>query len=429
MSDTIDKNRRKLIQLGIVFGVSFVIKPALSFADELLDLVTPDSNNVVAVRIWPSHIYTRITIEADYDIQSAATIGSDSLIVDLANSHLNTILQSMPKKIITSDPIIKDIIVMQQDTTTVRIKVFLKQPVKIQMKTIPPVDLSGVNYQYRYVIDMYPDNTTNLDGNSNDDILALLQLQNNGTEDAHVIVPNSIIPKVSKLAANKKLVVMLDPGHGGEDPGAIGPTGIREKDVVLDIGKKLFDIINSSDSMEAKLTRSQDVFIPLGTRVAIARAAKADVFISIHADAFTTPQAKGASVFILSDSGASSSFAKWLAKTQNDSDLIGGVSFKSKDRITSSVLLDMTQTMTNKKSTQLALNLLPNLGKIGRLHNKQVEKAGFAVLKAPDIPSVLVETAFISNPDEENQLKNPDFRQQVAQMIFDGINKSKNGLI
>ena len=263
----------------------------------------------------------------------------------------------------------------------------------------------------------------------NPDILALLQLQNNGTEDAHVIVPNSIIPKVSKLAANKKLVVMLDPGHGGEDPGAIGPTGIREKDVVLDIGKKLFDIINSSDSMEAKLTRSQDVFIPLGTRVAIARAAKADVFISIHADAFTTPQAKGASVFILSDSGASSSFAKWLAKTQNDSDLIGGVSFKSKDRITSSVLLDMTQTMTNKKSTQLALNLLPNLGKIGRLHNKQVEKAGFAVLKAPDIPSVLVETAFISNPDEENQLKNPDFRQQVAQMIFDGINKSKNGLI
>ncbi len=426
MSDAIDKSRRSLIQLGLVCGVSFVIRPVLTFADEILDLVAHPANNVVAVRIWPSHIYTRITIEANYDIDSAATTGPDSLIVDLANSHLNTILQSMPKKIINSDPIIKTINVMQQDTTTVRIKVSLKQAVKIQMKTIAPVDLAGISYQYRYVIDMYPDSTTSLDGTLNDDILALLQLQSKGSEDSHVIASIPIVPKTYKKQPGRKLLVMLDPGHGGEDPGAIGPTGIKEKDVVLDIGHKLYHIINNTDYMEAKLTRSQDVFIPLGTRVAIARKSRADVFVSIHADAFTTPDARGASVFVLSDHGSSSGFAKWLAKTQNDSDLIGGMSFKSKDKITSSVLLDMTETMTNKKSTQLALNLLPNLSKIGRLHNLQVEKASFAVLKAPDIPSVLVETAFISNPEEENQLKNSDFRQKIAEMIFAGINKSKS---
>ena len=426
MSDPIDKNRRSLIQLGLVCGIGFVIRPALAFADELFDLVAPQTNNVVAVRIWPSHIYTRITIEADYDIQSAATTGSNSLIVDLANAHLNTILQSMPNKILNSDPIIKAISVIQQDTTTVRIKVLLKQEVKIQIKNIAPVDLVGVSYQYRYVIDMYPDTTTSLDDTLNDDILALLQLQNNGTNDTQVIASIPIIPRTDKKQSDKKLLVMLDPGHGGEDPGAIGPTGIKEKDVALDIGYKLYDIINRTAYMEAKLTRTQDVFIPLGTRVAIARKANADVFISIHADAFTTPKAQGASVFVLSDHGASSGFAKWLAKTQNDSDLIGGMSFKSKDKITSSVLLDMTETITNKKSIQLALNLLPNLSKIGRLHNRQVEKAAFAVLKAPDIPSVLVETAFISNPDEENQLKNSDFRQKIAEMIFAGINKSKS---
>ncbi len=426
MSDTIDKNRRSLIQLGLVCGVSFVIRPALTFADELLDLVAPETNNIVAVRIWPSHIYTRITIEADYDIQSAATIGFDSLIVDLANSHLNTILQSMPKKIINSDPIIKAINVIQQDKTTVRIKVALKQAVKIQMKTIAPVNLAGVSYQYRYVIDMYPDTTTSLDDTLNDDILALLQLQSHDSVGTHVIASSPMIHKTYKQQSSSKLLVMLDPGHGGEDPGAIGPTGTKEKDVVLDIGHKLYDIINKTDYMEAKLTRTQDVFIPLGTRVAIARKAKADVFVSIHADAFTTRAAKGASVFVLSDHGSSSSFAKWLAKTQNDSDLIGGMSFKSKDKMTSSVLLDMTETMTNKKSTQLALNLLPSLSKVGRLHNSQVEKAAFAVLKAPDIPSVLVETGFISNPDEENQLKNSEFRQKLAKMIFAGINKSKN---
>jgi N-acetylmuramoyl-L-alanine amidase len=427
MSAAIDQSRRQVIQLGCVFGISFILRP-LAHADELLDLVS-NANQVVAVRIWPSHIYTRITIESTYAIQSAATTGDDSVIVDLANSHLNGILQSMPDKIINSDPIIKGITVKQQDATTVRVKILLKQSVKVQMKTIPPVDLAGVSYQYRYVIDMYPNAKSGVDDSLNDDLLALLQLHSDDVDDNRLIASSVSTPPIYKQSSAKKLLVMLDPGHGGEDPGAIGPTGIREKDVVLDIGQKLYDIINATSYMEAKLTRSQDVFIPLATRVEIGRRAKADVFVSIHADAFTTKLARGASVFILSDGGASSSSAKWLAKTQNDADLIGGMSFKSHDKTTSRVLLDMTQTITSKKSAKLAGAILPNLAKIGQLHNGRIEKAGFAVLKAPDIPSVLVETAFISNPDEESHLKNPDFRQKMAEMIFAGINNCKNGFL
>ena len=184
-----------------------------------------------------------------------------------------------------------------------------------------------------------------------------------------------------------------------------------------------------TDYMDAKLTRSQDIFIPLGTRVAIARRAHADVFISVHADAFTTPSAKGASVFMLSNKGASSTFARWLAKTQNNADLIGGMSFKSKDKTTNSVLLDMTQSWSLNKSQQLGGILLSRLSEIGDVHNRHVEKAAFAVLKAPDIPSVLVETAFISNPGEEEQLQQPEFREKMAYTIFGGISSFAKGLL
>ena len=430
MSDTIDKNRRSIIKLGVVLGISFVINPVLSLADELLDLVTPETNNIIAIRIWPSKLYTRVTIEADYDIKSTAITYNNTLIVDLANSKLNNILQSIPSKILNSVPIIKSISVIQLDNRTVRVTINLKQPVKTQIKTIQPLNLSGVSYQFRNVIDMYPNITSSLDDSSNDDLLALLQLQGDGSNVINLKSSKPILmPSSFKPTINKKILVMLDPGHGGEDPGAIGPTGTKEKDIVLDIGQKLYEIINSTDYIEARLTRSQDVFIPLGTRVAIARSSKADLFVSIHADAFTSREARGASVFVLSDSGASSGFAKWLARSQNNSDLIGGLSFKGKDNLTNSVLLDMTETMTNKKSNNLALNILPNLAKIGRLHNSRVEKAAFAVLKAPDIPSVLVETAFISNFEEEANLKDPDFRQKIAEMIFDGIKKSTDGLL
>lgn len=427
MSEPIDKARRTIVKTGILFGIGFLISP-ISIADELNDLadsLSEKNEQFIAVRVWPSSVYTRITVEAGYSIKAKSSLKNDILLIDFENSKLNSIIQSMPAKVVNEDPIVKRIDVSQFDGTTVRLTVLLKQSIRTQMQTIAPVNLGSVSYQFRYVLDMYPMPIHPTEDTSlNDDILALLQLNSDAPETPTIKASSPITaPEFLKKPKIKsgKLLIMLDPGHGGEDPGAIGPTGVQEKSVVLDISKKLYDIINQSDYLNAELTRSQDIFIPLGTRVAIARRAKADIFLSIHADAFTTPNAKGASVFILSDSGASSSFAKWLAQTQNNADLIGGMSFKSKDKATSKVLLDMTQTWTSKRSSKLGQLLLPKLAEIGQLHNGKVEKAAFAVLKAPDIPSVLVETAFISNPEEEQLLNQSDYRQKIAQMIFDGV--------
>lgn len=457
MSGPIDQTRRKLVQLGCAFGMTLLISPIVR-ADELLDVLadkndssstTNGENHVIAVRVWPSSVYTRVTIEADNEIHAKSIAKSDELIIDIENSKLNDVLRNINVR--DEDPIISDVGAKQLDPSTIRITVSLKQKINTKSQTMAPVSLGSVNYKYRYVLDMYPI-LHHEDSELNDDVLALLQLNSSDDDVKPAVVslkqvaasksdpigklandlpkPNSnyykpvdtdiSLPKV-KTNGKDKILVMIDPGHGGEDPGAIGPAGTKEKDVVLDVGKKLYDIIRQTDYMTAELTRSQDIFIPLGSRVAIARRAKADIFISIHADAFTTPAAKGASVFILSDRGASSGFAKWLAKTQNDADLIGGMSYKSQDKITSRVLLDMTQTWTLKKSTKLGQLLLARLAQIGKMHNGKLEEAAFAVLKAPDIPSVLVETAFISNPEEESLLNKADFRQKMALTIFNGL--------
>lgn len=506
MSEPIDKTRRLIVKFGSIIFLSAVISPFIK-ADELTSLVNEESssastlakgdsddiltniaakvsassvnNNLIAVRIWPSSVYTRLTLEADNTIEAKSMIQDNkTVVINIINMRLNQVLQKIQSKVLAEDPIIKNIGIAQYSPNIIRIKIYLKQKINFKNQAIPPVELGSVNYRYRYVLDMYPLQSKDNTG-VNDDLLALLQLNGatvdnsnstnsdysndiNNVDDADDIskiirlthkMPSSTsssntslkqiiyrtdynnanevknannMNKVSRKLVDKtsnKILVMIDPGHGGEDPGAIGPTGIKEKDVVLDIGKKLYDIIKQTDYMTAQLTRSEDIFIPLGTRVAIARRIKADVFISIHADAFTTPSAKGASVFVLSDKGASSSFAKWLAQTQNNADLIGGMLYKNQDRVTNGVLLDMTQTWTLKKSTRLGQMLMGNLAQIVRLHNGNVEKAAFAVLKAPDIPSVLVETAFISNATEEAMLNNPEFRQKMAQTIFNGLNK------
>ena len=214
---------------------------------------------------------------------------------------------------------------------------------------------------------------------------------------------------------------MLDPGHGGEDPGAVGPSGTREKDVVLKIAKQLKRMIDAERNMKAYMTRDEDVFIPLGVRVAKARKLGADLFISIHADAFLNPSARGSSVFALSEQGATSTAARYLAKTQNDADLIGGVKITSKDRYLAHTLFDLTQTATINDSLKLGKSVLGKIGELNRLHKDEVEQAGFAVLKAPDIPSILVETAFISNPEEERRLMDATFQQKVAESIFGGV--------
>ena len=232
-------------------------------------------------------------------------------------------------------------------------------------------------------------------------------------------------PLRTPAGTDRLIVIALDPGHGGEDPGAIGPGGTREKDVVLRIAHKLRERINATSvgnsPMRAFLTRDGDFFVPLHVRVQKARRVQADLFVSIHADAFFTPEARGASVFALSQGAASSSAARWMAQKENKADLIGGINLGGQDTQVQQALLDMSTTAQIKDSLQLGQSLLRQIGSVGRLHKPRVEQAGFAVLKAPDIPSVLVETAFISNPEEEEKLRSERYQDQLVDALMRGI--------
>lgn len=440
MSKAIDTKRRSIIKGGVVTLVTLLIQPQVVLADELTDLINQDNKNqIIAVRLWPSSVYTRLTLESENYLDATYTINGNNIYLTIKNATLNAILQKLSSKILSEDPIVKNIKVNNDNTNDILVTIGLKQNTLVQTKHIPPINLDEVNYKYRYVIDMYPNSTT--DDQLNDDLLAVLQLnpKNNERPSDDAIAKLAIgrdLPypelKQAHVVSDKKkgkVLILLDPGHGGEDPGAIGATGTKEKHVVLDIAKRLYALINQTDYMTAKLTRNDDIFIPLGTRVAIARRARADMFLSIHADAFITPNAKGSSVFILSERGATSTFARWLAKTQNNADLIGGMSFKTKDVSLNKVLLDMTQSWSLGKSDKLAKTLLTSLANLAKLHNGHVEKAAFAVLKAPDIPSVLIETAFISNPYEESKLKTGDFRQKMAETIFNGVSEFAKNIL
>jgi N-acetylmuramoyl-L-alanine amidase len=234
--------------------------------------------------------------------------------------------------------------------------------------------------------------------------------------------PAAVVPP-GRGGINRLVIVAIDPGHGGEDPGAIGPSGLREKDVVLQIGRQLQERINARPGMRAMLTRDADYFVPLQERVHKARRVQADLFISIHADAFITPQARGASVFALSDSGATSTAARWMARRENASDAIGGVNLGSKDAHLARMLLDMSTTAQIKDSLRIGREVLGHIGQVGRLHKNEVEQASFAVLKAPDIPSILVETAFISNPEEEAKLRDDAYQARLVQALYAGITR------
>ena len=224
-----------------------------------------------------------------------------------------------------------------------------------------------------------------------------------------------------RTKSKKQFVIALDPGHGGRDPGAIGKKGTREKDIALAVGKKMKTLINRTPGYRAVLTREGDRFITLRNRVKKARQAQADIFISLHADSFHKSNVKGASVYALSLSGASSEAARWIAKKENASDLIGGISLDDKDDLIASVLLDLSQTATIQDSLELGSDVLSHIGKVSRLNNRKVQQAGFAVLKAPDMPSILIETAFLSNPSEEKKLRNPKHQHKLAKAVFSGI--------
>jgi N-acetylmuramoyl-L-alanine amidase len=375
---------------------------------------------VISVRIWPAEEYTRLTLESSATIKFTQFLlgNPDRLVVDLEGVELNTELNSIVSKLQHNDPYIKVLRVGQFKPDVVRLVIDLKSAVKPQLFTLNPV----AEYKNRLVIDLYPEH-------AKDPLMALLAhpQPSNKVESVTKGTTKDDFPEetISKNAMQVKRVitVVLDPGHGGEDPGAVGRAGNHEKTVVLAIAKKLRALLEKEPNIKVVMTREADFFVPLGQRVHKARAVNGDIFMSIHADAFIKPEANGSSVFALSDRGATSAAAKWLAQKENNADLIGGVKVNTADRYLAHTILDLTQTATINDSLKFGKLVLNEIKNINRLHKPAVEQASFAVLKSPDIPSILVETAFISNPEEERQLIDPDYQQRMAKMLFNGIKR------
>ena len=366
---------------------------------------------VVAVRVWPSSTYTRITLESNVKLnyKSAQLYNPDRMVIDIDNLNLNPILKAVSTKVLSRDPFIKSILALQLDPKTVRIMIELKQGIDPNTFTLPPI----AEFKHRLVVDLYPSKPAT----ANDDpLLALLEEYQKGDLNKK----QAQIKSPTNKNKNSPVIVMLDPGHGGEDPGAIGYKRTREKDIVLQIARRTYSLLKKEPNIKVYMTRNEDVFIPLKVRVAKARSLHADLFVSIHADAFASRSVRGSSVFALSTRGASSSAASYLAQTQNDADQIGGVS-RSGDKYLDNTILDLVQKTTLSNGVLLGSAILNRMKNVNKLHKPSIEKAGFAVLKAPDIPSVLVETAFISNIAEEQKLKTAAFQNQVSKAIVDGI--------
>ncbi len=378
--------------------------------------------SVLAVRVWPAADYTRVAIESRLPLKySHFTVKNpERLVVDMEGVEFDSVLESLSTKISPDDPNIKLLRAGRFKPGIVRLVMELKQEVKPQVFVLPPVG----EYGHRLVLDVYPLEPP--------DPLAQLiekfdtQTPSPGPSVATVERPGTPAverPRGGKPVVDRLVTIMLDPGHGGEDPGAVGRSGSYEKHITLSIAKRLKAKIDAEPNMRAVLTRDTDFFVPLQMRVQKARRIQADLFVSIHADAFTRPDANGSSVFALSESGASSSAARYLAQKENAADLIGGVNIDVKDPMLARTLLDLSQTATISDSLKLGRAVLDEIGGINRLHKPQVEQAGFAVLKAPDIPSILVETAFISNPAEERRLNDDAYQNKMAEAIIAGIRK------
>ncbi|AIJ08917.1 N-acetylmuramoyl-L-alanine amidase [Edwardsiella anguillarum ET080813] len=375
------------------------------------------SAQVIAVRVWPSSTYTRVTLESSQPLKykQFALSNPDRIVVDIQGVHLNSVLKGIGHQVQGGDPYLKHARVGQFDQDTVRLVLELKQNVSPKVFTLSPV----AEFKNRLVVDLYPvaGSPAARADDEDDPLLALLEDYNKG--DLERSLPKAG-PQKGKAGRDRPIVIMLDPGHGGEDPGAIGKNRTREKDIVLKIAHRLSALIKRQPNMRVYMTRYEDVFIPLKVRVAKARRQRADLFISIHADAFTSRTVRGSSVFALSTKGATSTAARYLAQTQNESDEIGGVS-RSGDQYLDHTIFDLMQTATINDSLKFGREVLDRLGRVNKLHKNRVDQAGFAVLKAPDIPSILVETAFISNVEEERRLRTSAFQQQVAESILAGI--------
>jgi N-acetylmuramoyl-L-alanine amidase len=430
---------------------------------------------IVAVRVWPAADYTRVTIESDAALSARhfLTGAPERLVIDVDGLELSPQLRELVGKVRADDPYIAGVRVGQNQPRVVRLVLDLKQEVAPELFALAPV----AAYQHRLVFDLHP-------VQERDPLLELIRdkeqaeqkaaqavqdalgefigrvgaaggaasapgatvaggalspalpapaapLAASAPPGARVPAPlpnprdpaNALPPSLAQAKIDRLVVVAIDPGHGGEDPGATGPSGLREKDVVLAIALQLRDRINANPGMRSMLTRDADFFVPLHERVKKARRVQADLFVSIHADAFMNPDARGASVFALSEHGATSSAARWMANRENASDLVGGANVHAKDETVLRALLDMSTTAQIKDSLKLGGEVLGQIGRVGKLHKGSVEQASFAVLKAPDIPSILVESAFISNPGEETRLRDPEYRAQLVEALATGIQR------
>ncbi len=424
--------------------------PKAIFAILLLILSTvaqAAATAITSARVWPAADYTRITFEAPKAVEHKMTLlkNPDRLVLDLQEVELGAALKTLSAKILSGDPYIKQVRVANFKPGIVRVAIDLKAGVKPTLFALPPAG----EYKHRLVLDIYP---------LQDPLMAMLQEKEKTPEaaDAGNVVADdkprmaevlsgqgapvvkieplppqeSDAKKPEEAVADKAdgevirlITIAIDAGHGGEDPGARGATGTYEKDITLSIARRFKALIDAEPNMRGVLTRDGDYFIPLHGRVVKARKLQADLFVSIHADAFVRPDARGSSVFALSERGATSVMARMLAKRENESDLIGGVSLDQKDPYLAKTLLDLSQTATISDSLKLGKAVLGHLGEINALHKASVEQAGFAVLKSPDIPSILVETAFISNPEEEKRLNDDEYQEKMAKAILAGVKK------
>jgi len=410
---------------------------------------------ISSARVWPAQDYTRVTLESAKPVgYNMFTLGNpDRLVIDLSDVELHGALDGLANKIGNDDPYIMSVRVGQFKPGVVRLVLDLKAAVNPQLFSLKPV----AEYGYRLVLDVYP--AVPVDPLMTLALKSESQLSLNPASSAAApsapaealvaavsATPPAMTTEAPPLAAKpgvspvvkpgslgmargrteisaRTLIIAIDAGHGGEDPGAHGRHGTLEKNVTLAIARRLKKLVDDTENMRAMMTRDGDYFISLGGRVAKGRKAHADLFVSIHADAFIKARASGSSVFALSEHGATSAAARWLAKNENEADLIGGVNIGVKDPYLARTLLDLSQTATISDSINLANHVLHELGGVNNLHTGHVEQAGFAVLKAPDIPSILVETAFISNPSEEFRLKGEDYQDKVAHAILGGIKR------
>jgi N-acetylmuramoyl-L-alanine amidase len=433
--------RRHALRLGST--VLLLRAPQLAFGAE-----------IVAVRVWPAADYTRVTIESDAALPARhALVGTpERLVIDIDGLELSAQLRELLGKVQPDDPYIAAVRVGQNQPRVVRLVIDLKQEIAPQVFSLAPV----AAYRHRLVFDLYP-------AQARDPLLELIRDKERSEREAASAVRDALgefigkvergdtakapvpaapppsaavqqtpappkpqaAPSAESIRKVERLVIVaLDPGHGGEDPGAVGPRGLREKDVVLQVALALRDKLNAQPNTRAFLTRDGDYFVPLAERVRKARRVQADLFISIHADAFANPAARGASVFALSDRGATSTAARWLADKENAADAVGGVNVRaSRDASVMRALLDMSTAAQVKDSLRAGSEVLGQLDRIAHLHKPRVEQAGFAVLKAPDIPSILVETAFISNPQEEAKLASAEYRRQLVDALLAGIKR------